>query len=107
MKIFLENLKFFIFIFLESQQVILENAISCFLGSELDSESLSTLRKIIFKREASRVEGYVTPSCTRNETKCQKSEKSKKIWEVSKKIWEVSKKIWEVSKKIWEASQIF
>ena len=68
MQIFLDNLKFFVFIFLESQQVILENAISCFLVSELDSESLTTLRKIIFKREASRVEGYVTPSC-----KCQKS----------------------------------
>ena len=75
MKISLENLKFFVFIFLESQKVILENAISCFLVSELDSESLTTLRKIIFKREASRVEGYVTPSCTRNETKCQKSKK--------------------------------
>jgi hypothetical protein len=37
---------------------------SRFFASEVDSESLSTLRKTIFKREASRVEGYVTPSCT-------------------------------------------
>ncbi len=35
-----------------------------FLISDVDSESLSTLRNINFKREASRVEGYVTPSCT-------------------------------------------
>ncbi len=34
-----------------------------FFPSEVDSESLFTLREIIFKRDASRVEGNVTPSC--------------------------------------------
>ena len=79
MKISLENLKFFVFIFLESQKVILENAISCFLGSELDSESLSTLRKIIFKREVSRVEGYVTPCCTEMRLSVRNLRKSEKV----------------------------
>ncbi len=35
------------------------------MASELDSESLSTLWKISFKREASTVEEYVTTSCTK------------------------------------------
>jgi len=69
--IFLDNLKFFRLHFLRKSKSYLRKCNLVFLASELDSESLSTLRKIIFKREASRVEGYVTPSCTRNEAKCQ------------------------------------
>ena len=72
--IFLDNLKFFRLHFLRKSKSYLRKCNLVFLVSELDSESLSTLREIIFKREASRVEGYVTPSCTRNEAKCQKSE---------------------------------
>ncbi len=53
-EIFLDNLKFFVVIFSNLNFFILE----------VDSESLSTLQNINFKREASRVEGYVTPSCT-------------------------------------------
>jgi hypothetical protein len=52
--------------------------------SEVDSESLSTLRSIVFKREASRVEGYVTPCCPEMRLKCQKSEQ---VWEKLRNIW--------------------
>ncbi len=56
-EIFLDNLKFFVLIFSNFDKMHL-----IFFASELDSELLSTFREIIFKREASRVEGYVTPS---------------------------------------------
>jgi hypothetical protein len=70
-----------VIIFLESDRIFLENAISFFFSSELDSESLSTLREIIFKREASSVEGYVTPSCTEMRLSVRILRKSGKIWE--------------------------
>jgi hypothetical protein len=78
-EIFLDNLKFFVPIFKENDCIFLENAISFFFASELDSESLSTLRKIVFKREASRVEGYVTPSCTEMRLSVRNLRKSEKI----------------------------
>jgi hypothetical protein len=68
-EIFFDNLKFFVLIF--------SNFV--FFASELDSESLSTLLKIVFKREASRVEGYVTPSCTEIRLSVRNLRKSEKI----------------------------
>ncbi len=65
LKIFLENAIFLDnLIFLENDFLRKNDCIFLFFfASEVDSEAQSTLRKTIFKREASRVEGYVTPSC--------------------------------------------
>ncbi len=79
MKFVLDNLKFW-------GPIFLENAISFFFASEVDSESLSTLRETIFKREASSVEGYVTPSCTKIRPSVRNLRKSEEIWELSKKF---------------------
>jgi hypothetical protein len=64
MKIILDNLKIFVLISSNFDCIFLENAISIFFYPEVDSESLSTLQNIKFKREASRVEGYVTQTHT-------------------------------------------
>jgi hypothetical protein len=77
--IFLDNLKFFRLHFLRKSKIYLRKCNLVFLASELDSESLSTLRKIIFKREASRVEGHVTPSCTEMRLSVRNLRKSKKF----------------------------
>jgi hypothetical protein len=75
-----------VIIFLESDLHFLRKCNLVFFASELDSESLSTLRKIIFKRDASSVEGYVTPSCTEMRVSVRILRKSGKIWELSKKF---------------------
>ncbi len=78
-EIFLDNLKIFRLDFLRKCNLV-------FFASEVDSESLSTLRKIIFKREASRVEGYVTPFCIEMRLSVSNLRKIEKVWELSKKF---------------------
>jgi hypothetical protein len=82
---FSKIIQFFILIFSNFDCIFLKNAISTFI-SEVDSESLSTLRKIIFKREASRVEGYVTPSCTEMRLSVRNLRKFEKVFELSQKF---------------------
>jgi hypothetical protein len=77
------------------------NAISFFL-SEVDSESLSTLRNIIFKRGASRVEGYVTPCCPEMRLSVRNLSKFGKGWEkVEKNLRKVEKSSGEKLRKNW------
>ncbi len=86
-EIFLDNLKLLILIFSNFNCIFLENAIFFFcLGDRfrITIYGDSTLRKIIFKREESRVEGYVTPSCTEMRLSVGNLRKSEKVWELSK-----------------------
>ncbi len=85
-EIFLDKLKFFGLDFLRKWFHFLRNCNLVFFASEVDSESLSRLRKIICKREASSVEGYVTPSCTEMRLSVRNLRKSVKVCELSKKI---------------------
>ncbi len=55
---------------------------SRFFVSEVDSKSLSTVRKTIFKREASRIDGYVTASCTKSRLIVSFLKKNQKIWDI-------------------------
>ena len=85
-----------------------------FVTSELDSESLSTLRKIIFKRDSCKVDVVAAPvitSCAKM-AKCQfqKNSESQKVFQTISESQIISKIISEsqkISKTISESQKVF
>ncbi len=86
-----------------------ENAVSVFFFWEVNSEFLSTLWKIIFHCEASRVCVYVVPSCTEMKLSVRHLRHFlRKIWDISQKIIKKIETIsWKNSKQFFRKFRVF